>query len=1264
MRKFLRQLAALSVLAFASTAVLRAQCPDPKPLELRLNLAGACDPAASEPLMSDSLRVHGVVPLTEPYAALGYTHRGGGGGELMHASLLNITGPHAIVDWVVVEVRHPNDPGKRIATKSALLKRNGEVIAANGQPLSFCVDAGRYQVAVRHRNHLGVITNRSVLLDGNPVLVDFSNAEAPNNTRGGTDALQPLNADSTLWGLWPGDVSFDGTVRYVGQDNDRDPILVNIGGNVPTEVTHDQYTNPDVNLDSRVQYVGQGNDRDPVLVAIGGNVPTDEREDYIPDDSLVFKPNVHFVDSTEWVLDYGQSELDSGNVMVFDIQGPMPTIAAGHTLVVYAAGGWIRVVSNVTLDGNTVTIESVPGNFLDIVESGEMQYELQVNSDAASASFGPLSITLPSGFGIQGGLIDFSNSLNFGFLERARINSTGFVDVWRGVEGSIAAQGRLALQGALNGPPVETPPLFLGAVALPGPFGIPILAHFTAQVSLEGSFAGAAGYDALFNMNGTVSGGVKHGESGNEHFFHMHASSPSIVVQDSGPANVNIGADLDGILKATLLIGGVPVGGYLEIGPSLRLETAWSAEGHHVALTTTGKLTLGVGLTNGDEEWAIEGSWSTPPVVEWKAPGRVEYVSGSDQVGTLETVLPAPIIARSLSTLVAGGTELANWPSAGNLVKFEPCATCGTVAPAEEPTQADGTAQRNWTLGQGQPGVSTQSMVVSLKDGNGNHVDGSPFSVVAEASPLRLELVGGNNQQGLPNMDLPGGLEFRVVGSLSPFAPVPNITVDFDVVSGGGEMITPEVVTDATGSGYGLWTLGSYADGEQEVVAYLLDAEGNHVEGSPIHFTATFRPLRVLEVTSTNCVTDPGTACEEKTLQLVSDFGNIQFNFDHPIAGIPVNFEVFGGGQVGAATAISDANGYVTLNWTLGTNCLDHQRVEATPEVPGSIEVVPPHVEFNGYFGLVDLAFPEFSGNEQAGVSFQPLSQPLRVKVTDQNGDPVHDNVVAFVVNSGGGSVTATDATDAQGIAEATWVLGDHAEPQEVIASNLDDCNYSVGAPLLFTADVPCPLTVTDIDGNEYDVVNLGGKCWTKQNLRVTHYNNGVPLRDTLTLEQWGMEWNTDWFISGGFNHPPIAYFPNPLGSYAGHLYMGYQPGLLCPAGWRVPRASEWSALMTFAAYAGLGWTDPDGFNAGPYGTIHADIGSWDPALIGTTPIPDGALFWTSSRVDPDFITPYFRYASISTSAPGSGVIGINPSINGYACRCIRGAESNSMFEP
>ena len=54
--------------------------------------------------MQDSLRARGLLPLTEPYTALGFAQTGGGGGESIVAGSFATTGADAIVDWVLVEL--------------------------------------------------------------------------------------------------------------------------------------------------------------------------------------------------------------------------------------------------------------------------------------------------------------------------------------------------------------------------------------------------------------------------------------------------------------------------------------------------------------------------------------------------------------------------------------------------------------------------------------------------------------------------------------------------------------------------------------------------------------------------------------------------------------------------------------------------------------------------------------------------------------------------------------------------------------------------------------------------------------------------------------------------------------------------------------------------------------------------------------------------------------------------------------------------------
>ncbi len=111
--------------------------------------------------MNMNLNLGTMIPSTEPYTALGYPHVGGGGGEV---SLLGIINANNIVDWVVVELRDKNNSATVIATRSALLRQDGNVVSHldGSSAVEFQVAADDYYIAVRHRNHLGVMTNTAV----------------------------------------------------------------------------------------------------------------------------------------------------------------------------------------------------------------------------------------------------------------------------------------------------------------------------------------------------------------------------------------------------------------------------------------------------------------------------------------------------------------------------------------------------------------------------------------------------------------------------------------------------------------------------------------------------------------------------------------------------------------------------------------------------------------------------------------------------------------------------------------------------------------------------------------------------------------------------------------------------------------------------------------------------------------------------------------------------------------------------------------------
>jgi len=128
---------------------------------------------ATAGLMNDNLRTSSYIPTTSPYSD----------GATITASVLNTGGSSGtglaqddIVDWVWVELRAANDNTKLINEKSALLQRDGDIVALDGvSNLIMTAAPTNYYIVVKHRNHLGAMTATANygLTEATATIVDF-----------------------------------------------------------------------------------------------------------------------------------------------------------------------------------------------------------------------------------------------------------------------------------------------------------------------------------------------------------------------------------------------------------------------------------------------------------------------------------------------------------------------------------------------------------------------------------------------------------------------------------------------------------------------------------------------------------------------------------------------------------------------------------------------------------------------------------------------------------------------------------------------------------------------------------------------------------------------------------------------------------------------------------------------------------------------------------------------------------------------------------
>jgi hypothetical protein len=236
--------------------------------------------------MDDKLRTkldadgRSYIPLTEPYTNLQlpngtkpFTHLGSGG-ETIQQSVLDVTGPNAIVDWVFLELRSKLNPANELLTRAALLQRDGDIVDLDGvSPVVFKAKIDDYYIALRHRNHLGVMTASARTITRSKVdalFIDFTSPNTPTYVNPATPTALPQKTMGNYRALWAGNAYMDNKTMFQGANSDRNAIFSkvffdsnNTNGNF-NFIVHGYYPE-DTNMDGRVIYQGSGNDVDQMI---------------------------------------------------------------------------------------------------------------------------------------------------------------------------------------------------------------------------------------------------------------------------------------------------------------------------------------------------------------------------------------------------------------------------------------------------------------------------------------------------------------------------------------------------------------------------------------------------------------------------------------------------------------------------------------------------------------------------------------------------------------------------------------------------------------------------------------------------------------------------------------------------------------------------------------------------------------------------------------------------------------------------------------
>ena len=186
-----------------------------------------------------------------------------------------------------------------------------------------------------------------------------------------------------------------------------------------------------------------------------------------------------------------------------------------------------------------------------------------------------------------------------------------------------------------------------------------------------------------------------------------------------------------------------------------------------------------------------------------------------------------------------------------------------------------------------------------------------------------------------------------------------------------------------------------------------------------------------------------------------------------------------------------------------------------------------------------------------------------------------------------------------------------------------NDIGIAYGEILIFTTLPDVINTVTDIDGNVYQTIEIGTQEWMDENLKVTHYQNGDEIPNVIDDPLWS-----------GLSTGAFSWFSNDISwrDAYGAMYNWYavvDNRNLCPAGWHIPSDAEWTILINYLGGENVaggkmkstrtlpeehprwippntGATNESGFSALPGGNRVSDG-----AFLG---IGEGSSFWSSSE--------------------------------------------------
>ena len=152
-----------------------------------------------------------------------------------------------------------------------------------------------------------------------------------------------------------------------------------------------------------------------------------------------------------------------------------------------------------------------------------------------------------------------------------------------------------------------------------------------------------------------------------------------------------------------------------------------------------------------------------------------------------------------------------------------------------------------------------------------------------------------------------------------------------------------------------------------------------------------------------------------------------------------------------------------------------------------------------------------FSGSGQKGKSGEQLTEPLKVKVTYDDGKPANKTTVNWAVKSGNGKVSAASSlTNYEGVAEINWIIGSGDQQLEAYVNKKVESTAAS-----FTA------ASTNVAAGNVEIIskNIQGGFTNPFKVKITD-SNGKPISKA----------EVDWQVKSGLDITTFDKFTNDQG--------------------------------------------------------------------------------------------------------------------------------------